>query len=458
MRREARDSGLETRDSGKRVASQIPSPACGSRHPWHKAPWCPKGGWGKNFRWLPFGILPILAAALFAISDSSHADIARAPGEALRVDLYTYGPGEIYWERFGHDALVLTDTRDGQAIAFNYGLFDFNQRDFFYNFARGHMNYLAAAWPLADDLSEYEGEGRWIVAQHLNLTPRQRAQLRDFLIWNVQPQNASYAYDYYIANCTTRLRDALNDVLGGTLRAQMLRQPRAFTYRSQTDRLMSGQPWLMLLLDLGLGPYADQPLNGWSGSFLPAQLMETLRSTRTADGHPLVGDETRVAQARLPAPPASSPDLRWPLFAVGLIIGIAFAFAGGVRRCSRVARYGFAFGGVLYVLLAGIAGIGMVILWALTAHRAAWANQNLLLLDPLALLLIPGVLKLANRAACTSRFALVLASLMTLAAIAALIVNLAGVLPQRNLPWVLLALPIWLGLLSGMWRARGDRA
>ena len=60
---------------------------------------------------------------------------------------------------------MLTDTRDGQAIAFNYGLFDFNQQDFIYNFARGRMNYMAAAWPLADDLSEYEDEGRWIVAQ-----------------------------------------------------------------------------------------------------------------------------------------------------------------------------------------------------------------------------------------------------------------------------------------------------
>ncbi|HEX6612268.1 MAG TPA: DUF4105 domain-containing protein, partial [Rhodanobacteraceae bacterium] len=95
----------------------------------------------------------------------ARADIVHAPGENLRVDLYTYGPGDIYWERFGHDALVLTDLGDGQAIAFNYGLFDFNQKDFFYNFARGRMNYLAAAWPLSDDLAEYEGEGRWIVAE-----------------------------------------------------------------------------------------------------------------------------------------------------------------------------------------------------------------------------------------------------------------------------------------------------
>ncbi|MGN6728551.1 MAG: lipoprotein N-acyltransferase Lnb domain-containing protein [Rhodanobacteraceae bacterium] len=380
----------------------------------------------------------------------ARADIANAPGAELRVDLYTYGPGEIYWERFGHDALVLTDVRDGQAIAFNYGLFDFNEKNFIFNFARGRMNYLAAAWPASDDLTTYEGEGRWIVAQRLNLTPDQRARLRDFLVWNVQPANARYRYDYYVANCTTRLRDALNDVLDGALRPQMQKPLRAFTYRSQTDRLMAGQPWLMLVLDLGLGPFADQPLNGWSGSFLPAQLMQTLRSVRTPTGEPLVTSDTRLAEARIPSPPDTPPDLRWPLLAIGLFFGIALALAGWFRRCSRAARYGFAFGGALYALLAGIAGVGMTILWVFTAHRAAWANQNLLLFDPLALLLIPGMLKLARRDARVSRLVFVLVFLMTLAAIAALVVNLTGWLPQRNLPWILLALPIWLGLLCGM--------
>ena len=91
--------------------------------------------------------LSLLALATWAAP--AHADVAHATGEELRVDLYTYGPGAVYWERFGHDALVLTDVRDGEAIAFNYGLFDFDQKDFFLNFARGRMTYMAAAWPAA---------------------------------------------------------------------------------------------------------------------------------------------------------------------------------------------------------------------------------------------------------------------------------------------------------------------
>lgn len=395
-------------------------------------------------------IAVLLALLAFAFTHIAHAGVADAPGANLHVDLYTYGPGAIYWERFGHDALVVTDTASGEAYAFNYGLFDFNQQDFFLNFARGRMSYMAAAWPAADDLAQYKGEGRWIVAQRLNLTPQQRVALRDFLVWNVQPRNARYAYDYYTQNCTTRIRDALDSVLGGALRGQMQIEPRGFTYRLQTDRLMAAQPWLMLLLDLGLGSYADQPLNGWNGSFLPAQLMESLRGVRTADDHPLVVSETQLATARLPSPPADPPDLRWPLTSAGLILGIALAAAGALRTRCRVARYAFAFGGALFALFAGAAGLLMTILWAFTAHRAAWANENLLLFDPLALLLIPGLPRLARVDNHAGRFTTGLAIILTAPAAFALLSKTLPWFPQHNLPWILFALPAWLGLLYGL--------
>ena len=51
----------------------------------------------------------------------ARASVADAPGANLKVSLITYGPGETYWERFGHDAIELRDVASGQAINFNYG-------------------------------------------------------------------------------------------------------------------------------------------------------------------------------------------------------------------------------------------------------------------------------------------------------------------------------------------------
>ncbi|TAN07037.1 MAG: DUF4105 domain-containing protein [Rhodanobacteraceae bacterium] len=398
-----------------------------------------------------------LAAMLLCTLSPPRADagIVDAPGADLRVDLYTYGPGTVYWERFGHDALVITDTASGEAYAFNYGTFDFNQNDFYLNFARGVMIYRAAAWPVADDLQEYSGAGRSITDERLNLTPNQRARLRDFLVWNVQPEHARYRYRYFADNCTTRVRDALDRVLDGSLRAQ-LAGPAAHgeTYRSETDRLMSGQPWLMYVLDLGLGPYADQPLTRWTGAFIPARLMQELRGARGSNGKPLVQADAVLSPQRLPSPPATPPDLRWPLLIAGLVLGTAFIASAWLRNQYAVERWWFAGAGALYTTLAGTAGALLLVLWFATAHRAAWANENLWLFNPGAWLLIPGLLRLRRPGAGASRFMLWTAGVLTTLALIGLLTKLTPWAPQHNLPWILFALPAWLGLLAGLWLMR----
>ncbi|MBN8735282.1 MAG: DUF4105 domain-containing protein [Xanthomonadales bacterium] len=406
-------------------------------------------------RIVPHRACPLAALLVCALLPClAHAGVADAPGGDLRVDLYTYGPGEIYWERFGHDALVITDTASGEAYAFNYGMFDFDQKDFYLNFARGIMIYRAAAWPAADDIQQFSGEGRSITDQHLDLTPAQRAALRDFLVWNVQPEHARYRYRYFADNCTTRVRDALDKVLGGALERQLAGPVHGETYRSETDRLMSGQPWLMVLLDLGLGPYADQPLTRWTGAFIPERLMNELRSVRATDGAPLVQSETVLSPQRLPSPPAQAPDLRLPLLIAGLVLGLAFVAAAWLRDRYDIDRWWFAIVGTAYAFVVGIAGVLMLVLWFATDHRAAWANENLWLFNPLAWSLIPALWRLRKPGACAARFALMVAGLSALLAVFALASKLTPWFPQHNLPWILFALPAWLGLLCGSWLMR----
>src|SRR3569623_1886101 len=173
----------------------------------------------------------------------AHAGVANAPGANLEVSLITYGPGDTYWERFGHDAIELRDTVSGEAVNFNYGEFDFDERGFLLNFARGRMHYLMDAAPTPLDENWYVQAGRSVTRQRLALAPAQAAALRNFLLWNLRPENARYDYDYYVDNCTTRVRDALDRALGGVLKAQLTSRLGGMTYRQQTARLMSAQPW-----------------------------------------------------------------------------------------------------------------------------------------------------------------------------------------------------------------------
>src|ERR1700752_165462 len=74
---------------------------------------------------------------------------------SLKVALLTFGPGPVYWERFGHNAIIIDDPAAGTRMAYNYGVFDFQEERFLLNFARGHMHYSLDAEPLDVDLATY---------------------------------------------------------------------------------------------------------------------------------------------------------------------------------------------------------------------------------------------------------------------------------------------------------------
>jgi hypothetical protein len=368
---------------------------------------------------------------------------------APKVALVTFGAGQIYWERFGHNAIVVDDpAADGQ-IAYNYGVFDFQEQHFLRNFALGHMHYSLDAEPLDEDLATYVAEGRSVTVQLLNLTPAQARQLADFLAWNAQPQNADYRYDYFVNNCSTKLRDALNRALGGAIERQLARRPAPHTYRFDAVRLITPDFWFALGMDMGLGPNGDRPLSLWQESFVPMVLSRALRDVAvrdaTGDSFPLVSDEEVVLSGRLPPEPAAPFDLRLPFLTVG--VGFAALLLWLARGKGRLYRTSFAVLAVAWWLICGFSGLLLAGLWALTDHWAAWRNENLLLLDPLCLIL-PVLWWRAPRIA---RY------LATLIAAAALISLLIRMLPgwyQGNIAFIALAVPVHVILAALAWRQR----
>jgi hypothetical protein len=396
-------------------------------------------------------LLVLLMLLMLVMLAPAHASVANAPGANIEVSLITYGPGETYWERFGHDAIELRDSASGEAISFNYGVFDFNESNFFLNFARGRMHYLMDAAPSSIDQSYYVEAGRSVTRQRLALTADRAAALRDFLLWNLRPENAGYNYDYYVDNCTTRVRDALDMALGGVLKTQLGARAGGMTFRQQTARLMSAQPWLMLVMDLGLGPYADQPLSAWQESFLPEVLQAQLREVHIDNGdgrlQPLLQSEQLVSPNRLDVPPSATPDLRLPLALAGLLLGALIVLT---RRRWPI---GYVLFGTMYLLSAGIIGLVLLALWTLTTHHSAWNNANLLLFNPLAFLLLPTLWR-SRRGFAASRFMDGVIALQLLAIVIAVLLHLLPGTVQQNQPWLLFALPCWLALA---WSLRRNR-
>lgn len=348
----------------------------------------------------------LLAALLWLVVEPL---AARAP----QISLLTVGPGEIYWQRFGHNALLVRDAASGQATVYNYGVFDFHQENFFLNFARGQMLYRLDTTTLAWTLRGYAAEGRWLVEQPLNLDDAQREALAAYLDWNAQPENTEYRYDYFVSNCSTRVRDALDHVLHGQLQAQLGARGTPLTYRSESLALMAAEPALRFGMQLALGRAADRPLNEWQAGFIPMHLMTALRSVQVVDSEgrtwPLVADERwllRAAAAPHAVPDASDAGLAvdaagtdspeshesWRAQAAWLLAGTLLALIWAVvarARAPVVLRVGAAALAVLYLGVNGAAGGVLVLGWAFTDHWVMADNPMLLLLNPLVWLLLP---------------------------------------------------------------------
>jgi len=428
MRPESRDPGFGIGDSGK-------------------------PGFGGSIAAALLAALCAFAGAAGASAQSIVEPAAAEPASSSHesapvVSLLTVGPGEIFFERFGHNAIVVRDPASGETLAYNYGIFDFDQEDFLLNFARGRMRYRMAVDELADDLAMYRDEGREITEQRLALTPEQTQRLVEFLDWNARPENAQYRYDYFEANCSTRVRDALDRALGGALHAQTEGRSRGFSWRLDALRLMAPEPALMLLIDLGLGPYADARIDYWQESFVPATLRDVVAGANVAGSGtaptPLVGATHELAHGVVEEPPVLPPDLRWPFLLLGLAIGGALAWLGAATHArTRVPLALFALG---FELFCGLGGLLLLFLWFGTEHRAAWRNENLLLLNPLCLALLPAWFGILRGRLRDRRFARGCAWLVVLGAGIALFSKILPAFAQANLHWIVLFLPIHFAL------------
>lgn len=385
---------------------------------------------------------------LFALRSSLLAQ--SIPGSELTVTLLTYETGGLVFERFGHNALWIHDSAAGTDRHYDYGRFDFRQKNFFLRFAQGRMWYSMGEDSVPDKyIAFYSSEGRKIRAQELDLLPAERLRLSEFLKTNIRPENAGYAYDYYLDNCSTRIRDAIDLVTGGAIRRYGER-PSGVTWRDETRRLDEHNVFLYTGLMLALGQPVDREMSRWEQMFLPGRLSQHLDSVTVTgpDGamRPLVKSNRVLAEGGSWPVPETPSRWTWRYLVVGVLIGGSLAWLGGIKRTP------FLLLATLWALLAGVAGIAVTWLSLLSSHRAAHQNENLLLFNlvvlALAVMLPPAIRKGKGALRIARRTALVVAVLAGLS----LLLKLVPGFDQKNLELIALVLPAHLGLWLGLSR------
>ena len=378
-------------------------------------------------------------------------DMLHQPGRNVTVSLLTMGNGEQVWELFGHAAILIRDNITGRDTVFNWGVFDSRQPNFILHFLKGLMIYQMGGQTMADLLYSYRYFNRSVTLQELDLTVPQRDTLLALIRSNAQPENLKYRYDYFRDNCSTRPRDILDRVLGGQLRSTADSLTRK-TYRSEALRLMQGDKLLVVGVDIGLGEPSDERLTTWTAMFLPKALHDVVGMVQLRDSsgatHPLVRSDRVLFQATRPPEAATPPRLAAWLLLIGMFVaGLIIWLASRAAR-SRAARLALTTVTSLWCLIAGILGVVLTILWTATDHMFAHQNENLLVFNPLWLVLAVLVTIYFNTGKAprgTGYLAVGLAGLCVLAAFLHIILlsrqaNLAiialGILPAIAIAWL----------------------
>jgi hypothetical protein len=387
---------------------------------------------------------------------------ARPVDDTIAISLLTMGQGDAVWEKFGHNAIRVRDAAAGTDVAYNWGMFDFEQPNFLGRFLTGDTRYWMEGFDAPAMIEYYARQNRTVWEQELNLSPAASAELRDFLLWNAREENKFYRYDYYRDNCSTRVRDAIDRAAGGALRRATADMPTASTYRSHTRRLTRGEPAVYTGIQLALGHPADAPISAWEESFLPTRLEKHVRRATVigADGErePLVRRERELFHAAREPEAGGPPDFTLPYLGIGL--AIAAMISAAARSAARARGGGLALAalGGTWALAAGVLGTALLLAGTVTRHVFMGRNENLLLVNPLLLVLAALIpVALLARGAAAARLAARLAAAVAVLSVLALLVKALPWFDQRNVELIGLFLPPNVALAWGLARVARAR-
>jgi len=389
---------------------------------------------------------------------------AQAPHDSIVVSVLTMGPGAELFERFGHQSIRIHDVTTGLDSAYNWGMFSFEQPHFLVRFLTGDTKYWMEGFPTAPLLEYYRQSGRAVWEQELALTVAETDSLWRYMKWNATEANKWYRYDYYRDNCGTRVRDALDMVLGGALRRAVAAHEHGVTYRSETLRLAVDYPLINFGMDFVLGRPADATLSAWDEMFIPMRLQQLIRSVRVrhADGRAgrLVRRERQLVADSRYQDADTPPDYFPPALEAGLIIsGLLLVLS--LLASAPAARWSIGIIGASWNLLAGVVGLVLLCAELFTRHAEYMGqNVNVLLATPAALalaILFPSALR-RHASQGVVRAARSLSVFAAACSTVAILMRLVPSFAQQNSPLLAFAVPVQATLVIALWHCTVARS
>lgn len=304
-------------------------------------------------------------------------------GSKMTVSLITCSPDEDVYSLYGHTAIRCRDNEGEFDYVFNYGVFSFEQPYFILRFVLGSCDYMVQPIPWNFFVHEYESRGRRVIEQVLNLTESEAYRITIQLINESRPENCNYRYDFFRNNCTTKVRDVIENSLDVLVVYPELEELKGCTYRQMLHHYNEVDPWSSEGCDLLLGADVDTLLTQRASTFLPITYMKFVDEAVLRDSinssRPMVLNKHVVIEGKplviYPVFPLTPTQTFWLLLAIFVLIAMI--------ECAL--HYQFWIIDVVVLFSQGLIGLLLLFLMVLSSHPGVHENWLVILFNPIAL-------------------------------------------------------------------------
>lgn len=349
------------------------------------------------------------ALLFLALCFSAKAQIPMATA-TTKCSLLTASPGAQLYAIYGHTGLRIYDVQQGFDFVVNFGYFDFSTPNFYLKFVKGDLKYFVGIDTYEDFYSEYVFEQRGIKEQVLQLNPTEIQLIISDLALILNSDEKFYTYKFFNRNCTTMVADLI--AKHSKIKPIKIEEIQQYTFREIVSRYQNNLYFENLGINIMFGANTDSKP---AAVFLPEQLFQAYDEA----------GKSVVSQTNILNKPSLTPDIPWWNSIYTLIIVLTvLALAHAISR-------------KFLMVLFGILGIFLTIAGLYSNHTEVLWNYNVLLFNPLFLILA---------------FAEKKSEKYRITAIALIILAAAHIVLVFNKPQLLLFSPIYLAIAILIWK------
>lgn len=335
----------------------------------------------------------LLSLSFFVMTQSSSLlasfnFIDRVDGpQSLTVSLLTVDVGSGLEKRYGHSILRVSDSKLDDEVLLNWGTFDWNQPYFIPRFLLGRLPpYFVSESNFNSFIYNYhEYEKRSAFEDTINLSLKQKDKLLRILSKKLQPDQIYFKYDFFYNNCSSILRDILNDVLNGKLKEIYDKVPAKQNLRAYVRNNLNEWAFVTFFLDIMLNSDVDTEISAWVEMFHPLMLLHYLGELPQFDdqGHEIEGTKL-LSKHHLIVQGDIYPSSSINMFLVVSIISFLMLgfFIVLIRKKPVYACHSLSSFCIGWGFLSGLLGTLLLAGWMISNHHMLYHNANLLVFLP----------------------------------------------------------------------------